>query len=167
MHHNLYEDYYLQQAGSGLPVFSGVESQRGHGLGSILGGLLRSATPLLKIFGKKLGQQGLKSGLQVATDVLSGANPKEALKRRAKEGALSLIQQRGSGAVGQDSDVEMHDVESEEEEEEEDDDNNSKKIRMRALSRKHKRQQVPHTAFIPKRKAKRNRARVLTRDIFE
>ena len=38
-----YEDYYLKQSGSGMPVFQGVRMQRGHGLGSILSGFFRSA----------------------------------------------------------------------------------------------------------------------------
>jgi hypothetical protein len=35
-----YQDYYIHQAGKGYPVFSGRRYQRGHGLGSIFGGLL-------------------------------------------------------------------------------------------------------------------------------
>ena len=74
MHSNPYIDYYLHQAGSGVSVYGGVENQKGHGLGSILGSLFRSATPLLKSIGKKVGKQILQSGLQVADDVLSGSN---------------------------------------------------------------------------------------------
>ena len=41
-----YELYYRNQIGHGLPVFRG--GMRGHGLGSVLSGLLRSAVSLLK-----------------------------------------------------------------------------------------------------------------------
>ncbi len=34
----MYEDYYLRQSGDGLPVFHGSRGQRGHGIGSVLGG---------------------------------------------------------------------------------------------------------------------------------
>ena len=40
--HN-YEDYYLQQSGSGMLVFQGVRMQRGHRLGSVLKDFFRSA----------------------------------------------------------------------------------------------------------------------------
>lgn len=92
----MYEHYYVNQAGGGLPsVYSGVGTQRGHGLGSIIGSLFRGAMPILKTVGKKVGQQILKKGLDVAGDVVSGSNVKESLKRRAKEGTLSLLQSGG------------------------------------------------------------------------
>ena len=43
-----FEDYYLHQAGHGYPVYAGSRVQRGHGLGSIFGGLFKAAAPLLK-----------------------------------------------------------------------------------------------------------------------
>ena len=93
-----YENYYLQQAGSGIPAYAGVPSQRGHGLGSILGGLFRGALPLLKNIGKTVGKQLLKSGLEVASDVVSGQKFKTSMKRRAREGASTLLGvQSGSG----------------------------------------------------------------------
>ena len=48
----LYDDYYQAQVGHGLPVFVGGHSMRGRGLGSLLGGLIRSAVPRLKVEGK-------------------------------------------------------------------------------------------------------------------
>jgi hypothetical protein len=111
MHNNNpYIDYYLHQARSGVSVYGGVENQKGHGLGSILGSLFRSATPLLKSIGKKVGKQVLHTGLQVADDVLSGSNLKKSLKRRAKEGAVSFIRQRGSG-INEDEEAESSDEE--------------------------------------------------------
>ena len=89
---NIYERYYIDQAGGGMPVYSGSPYQRGHGLGSILGGLLRGAMPLLSSVGKSIGRQMIRSGLDVASDVVSGGNVRDSLKRRAKEGALSLLE---------------------------------------------------------------------------
>ena len=39
----LYEEYYSRQNGGEIPVFAGSRVQRGHGLGSILGGFFSSA----------------------------------------------------------------------------------------------------------------------------
>ena len=48
-----FTDYYVNQAGNGVSIYSGSTMQRGHGLGSILKGLLRVATPLIKTVGKQ------------------------------------------------------------------------------------------------------------------
>lgn len=86
-----FEDYYLHQAGSGLPLFVGARYQSGHGLGSFLAGLARAAVPVLKRGGQALLKQGLKSGVDVLGDVLEGQNVKTALKRRAKQAGQSLL----------------------------------------------------------------------------
>lgn len=75
-----YEDYYCQQSGSGMPVFQGSRTQRGHGLGSILSGFFRSAWPLIQTGAKALGKQFLRTGLHIANDVADGKNFKEASK---------------------------------------------------------------------------------------
>jgi hypothetical protein len=43
-HHDTkaYHDYYIHQAAKGYPVFAGRRYQRGHGLGSIFGGLFKA-----------------------------------------------------------------------------------------------------------------------------
>ena len=66
-----YNDYYAQQAGGALPYFAGVQYQRGHGLGSLFGSLLRSAMPLIKRGAVALGKGALKTGVRIAGDVLS------------------------------------------------------------------------------------------------
>jgi len=89
--HQLYQDYYLNQVGRGLPVYRGFGGQRGGGFGSVLGGLLRSTVPLLKAGGKHLLKQVAQTGLNVLGDVGNGENIKTSLKRRAKEGGASLV----------------------------------------------------------------------------
>ena len=42
----LYDNYYKNQVGHGLPVYVG--GMKGRGLGSVLSGLLRTEVPLLK-----------------------------------------------------------------------------------------------------------------------
>jgi hypothetical protein len=54
-------DYYIHQSGKGYPVFAGRRYQRGHGLGSIFGGLFKAAMPLLKNGAKTLGREALKT----------------------------------------------------------------------------------------------------------
>jgi hypothetical protein len=61
-----YHDYYIHQAGKGYPVFAGKRYQRGHGLGSIFGGLCKAAIPFLKKGAKILGHEVLKTGLNIA-----------------------------------------------------------------------------------------------------
>src|SRR5215469_8631519 len=78
----LYEDYYMSQSGSGLPVSQGSRSQAGHGLGSILSGLFRFAMALLKSLGISLGKQALRTIAQIATDVADGQSFTESTKRR-------------------------------------------------------------------------------------
>jgi hypothetical protein len=79
-----YHDYYIHQAGKGYPVFAGRIYQRGHGLGSIFGGLFKAAIPLLKTGAKTLGREALKTGLNIAGDVVQGRNIKQAAQSRLK-----------------------------------------------------------------------------------
>ena len=78
----MYEDYYLRQSGSGLPVFQGSRGQRGHGLGSMLSGLFRSAVPMLKRGLATFGKHALKTGLEIASDVADGTSFKDSAKVR-------------------------------------------------------------------------------------
>ena len=78
----LYEDYYTKQRGGKLPVFYGARTQRGHVIGSVLGGLFRRALPFLKSGAEILGKQALN----VATDMIDGKSFKESAKDRLKAG---------------------------------------------------------------------------------
>lgn len=96
----MYEDYYISQAGSGLPIFQGSRGQRGHGFGSVLGGLFRSAMPMLK----RIGGQALRTGAQIASDMVSGKSFSESAAKRISEGINTFLPQNsdsvqtGSGA---------------------------------------------------------------------
>jgi hypothetical protein len=81
-----YEDYYVNQAGSGLPIFQGSRGQRGHGVGSVLGGLFRSALPMLK----RVGSQALRTGARIASDMASGKKFSDVALQRISEGISSL-----------------------------------------------------------------------------
>ena len=97
----MYEDYYVQQSGSGLPVFMGARGQRGHGIGSILSGLFRSAVPFLKRGLKFLGRQAIKTGAEIANDVVEGKDFAESTRQRVSDRINSFvpgfIPQAGSG----------------------------------------------------------------------
>ena len=99
---DLYEDYYSRQNGGEIPVFAGRRFQRGHGLGSILGGFFRRLVlPFIRTHGKNMLTSALKTGMEVADDVLEGQSFKESAKRRVPEGIKrtmqNVIRQSGSG----------------------------------------------------------------------
>ena len=85
-----YVEYFKNQRG-GMPVFSGRTVMGGSGIGSVLSGILRSATPLLKKGATALGKRALATGVRTASDVLRGANVKQALKRRTAQTANDLF----------------------------------------------------------------------------
>lgn len=87
-----YEDYYAQQAGNGISPhwFKGAPYQRGHGIGSFLGGLFRTALPLLKKGGIALGKELLNGGINILTDVDGGSSFKDAAKNRLSESTNNL-----------------------------------------------------------------------------
>ena len=103
---DMYDDYYSRKVGGEIPVFKGSRYQRGHGLGSVLGGLFRRfVIPLFTTHGKTLALNALRTGVDVAEDVLgSGKTLKESAKKRVPEGikrtAQNLIHQSQSGAGG-------------------------------------------------------------------
>lgn len=90
-----YEDYYKQQAGNGISPhwFKGAQYQRGHGIGSFLGGLFRTALPLLKKGGIAVGKELFNAGSRVLGDIGEGTAPKEALKERLGESVSNLKRQ--------------------------------------------------------------------------
>lgn len=67
---DVYTTYYLNQAGSGFGgVYTSGLYQKGHGIGSFLGGLFRCVFPLLKSGSSALGNEILKSGANIISDI--------------------------------------------------------------------------------------------------
>jgi hypothetical protein len=98
----MYEDYYARQNGGEIPVFVGARRQRGHGLGSMLSGLFRRfVVPFFKNNGKTLVSTALRTGMQMADDVIGGKSFKDSAKERIREGiktaAENINWQSGSG----------------------------------------------------------------------
>jgi len=66
-----------------MPVFAGARFQRGHGLGSILGGFFRRLVlPFVKNNAKNVLTYAVKTGMEMADDVLEGRSLNESAKRR-------------------------------------------------------------------------------------
>ena len=84
-------------------MYVGTRFQRGHGLGSIFGGLFKAAVPLLKKGAKTLGREALKTGLNIAEDMVAGKNLKQAAKSRLKSTGQNLLQKAiiGVGPPGE------------------------------------------------------------------
>lgn len=87
----MYEDYYVSQSGSGMPYYQGSRGQRGHGLGSMLSGLFRSAMPMVKSGLAAVGRQALRTGAQIANDVADGQSLGNSAKRRINEGIKRFV----------------------------------------------------------------------------
>jgi hypothetical protein len=95
-------NYYVNQAkfqrGNGeVTYFAGPRYQRGHGIGSIFA-RIKAALPS---FVKKIGVQALKTGLNVADDLLSGRKFSDVIGPRVYDGikraSRDVFLQSGSG----------------------------------------------------------------------
>lgn len=86
-----YAQYYNEQVGSGLAVFRGATTQRGHGIGSLLGGLVKGALPLLASGAKTFGKELLRTGVDVAGDVLGEKDFKSSAVKNFKEAGSNLL----------------------------------------------------------------------------
>jgi len=107
-----YYSYYESQSGGGSRiggisrVFAGSSYQRGHGIGSFLGGLFRRILPYLYKGARAVGKEALRAGANIIEDVENNTPLKEAakarfiesrnnLKRKAKEKISNLM--KGTG----------------------------------------------------------------------
>ena len=98
---DFYEQYYVNQSGSGIPVFYGALGQRGHGLVSMISGFFRRAFSFIFSGAKALGKQALKTGVNIANDVIDGKSLKESAGAHIPDGIKSFVSsnlgQSGSG----------------------------------------------------------------------
>lgn len=89
----LFRKYY-DQSGSGflnsVEVYRG-QPQRGHGLGNFFRSLGRTVMPLISKGARAIGKQVLRTGAEVASDVLSGENVGESIKKRSKAAASDAL----------------------------------------------------------------------------
>lgn len=93
-----YDSYFDVQTGGARTGYGGISQvyigsphQRGHGIGSFLGGLFRSIIPLLKQGARAVGKEALRAGANVASDIMrDGVQPREAFKTRLRESGSNL-----------------------------------------------------------------------------
>lgn len=84
-------EYYTEQAGSGIATFTGQRYQKGHGmLGRFFTG---SVMPLLKKVLPFLGKQALSLGADFANEWKTSGNLGNAAKKSLKRGGLSLAEE--------------------------------------------------------------------------
>lgn len=93
-HNNItcpYEHYYSHQAGSGIGViYKGAAYQRGHGIGSFLGGLFRSVLPLLSSGARVVGKEALNAGVGLLSDMVNARPMEDSIKTRLKDATSNL-----------------------------------------------------------------------------
>ena len=99
-----YIAYYNYQVGGGgdgvKTVYIGSRFQRGHGIGSFLGGLLRGVLPYLKSGARFLSKEAFKTGINVIDDIENrGSGFREAVKERSKE-TIKNLKRRAGEKVG-------------------------------------------------------------------
>ena len=78
-----------------MAAFTGARYQRGHGLGNKLCSLTKFAMPFLKKGAKAVGKQAMKTGMNIAQEVMLGQNIKKAAKRHLSQGLTELVTQQG------------------------------------------------------------------------
>lgn len=84
------DDYYKEQAGSGIGGFAGLRYQKGHGFfGRMISGTM---LPILKKVLPYLGKTALATGTEILGDIEKGENFKSSAKRRLKETGQAIGQ---------------------------------------------------------------------------
>lgn len=82
-----YSDYYVDQVGGGgAEIHVANSQQRGSGIGSFLGGLVRRAIPLIKKGSRAVGKEAVRAGVRVAKDHVFEKIPfEDAVSNRTRE----------------------------------------------------------------------------------
>ena len=78
--------------GKDIRCLRGEDIKEDMDLAVSLGGLFKAAMPLLKKGAKTLGREVLKTGLNIAGDVVQGRNIKQAAEARLKSTGQNLFQ---------------------------------------------------------------------------
>lgn len=86
-----WSDFLVIQSGGGA-YFHGVPYQRGHGLGTMFGSVMRFLLPMLRSAGRELGKEGLAAGARILTDVAKGKPMRSAIVDETSEGLRQLVE---------------------------------------------------------------------------
>lgn len=88
-----------KQNGNGLPYFSGTSPyqmhmmRRGHGISTLF---KKYVAPIVKKMGKDLAKEGIEIAKNVASDMITAKNPKEAVKKAKKSLKENLKSRKGN-----------------------------------------------------------------------
>ncbi len=92
-----YDEFFNYQTGGGGVgkgvgrIFVGSPYQRGHGgIGSFLAGIFRKVLPLLSSGAKVVGQEALRAGINVVSDMAKNTPVNESLRNRIRESGVNL-----------------------------------------------------------------------------
>ena len=92
----MYQDYYTgkHQFGSGnMPIFRGAKYQRGHGLGNMLGGLLRTIIlPFVKRNVSMMAGKAIKTSINLASDASRGVPFKQSFKTHVPKALKETVE---------------------------------------------------------------------------
>ena len=82
--------------GGGLPVYQGYSSQFGFGLGNVLGGVIRSAVPLIAPLAKDVGRKLLLAGAERLQRKIPLKRPskRKNMKRKTDEAPMKKRRRR-------------------------------------------------------------------------
>lgn len=83
----------MVQTGGRMMVYRGAPFQQGYGIGSFFSSLARRALPFLQRGVKTLGRAALKTGMNIAGDVLAGKNVKDSTQSQIQQTAKTLKEQ--------------------------------------------------------------------------
>ena len=96
-----FEQYYKNQIKE--PVFRGSSYQRGYGFGDVFKKFFRWILPIVKQhaapIAKTVGQEALKSAVNIANDALDGKDFGDSSKSRIKESLNNLSVKYGNGRI--------------------------------------------------------------------
>ena len=84
-------DYYENQATTGAGFYSGVQYQKGYGLGGLLATLGHFVLPILKPVAKAVGRQALKAIPALAMDVMAGKPSVKVLSKYLHQGVSIVL----------------------------------------------------------------------------
>ena len=77
-------------------MFFWPQYQKGYGLGSIFSSIGGAILPLVRSIGKALGKEVLRTGGNIASDLLEEKNIKQAAIHRSKQAGLHLLKRVAS-----------------------------------------------------------------------
>lgn len=93
------EKQWLNQLGG----FRGLAYQRGSGLGSLFRNLFRVLLPVAKSAGKAIGKQALRTGADIATDIVSGKTVD--VKQHARQATAQLLDKASAKLKGRNNPI--------------------------------------------------------------